>query len=142
MLGPRQGGLDTKSVHRLLQRSGGGETVTRSRAEIRDVILRHNTQPHLCWPLASAHLKMRPDKDQEDRSQEDRSQESRSQEVRSQEQEDRSQEVQHEEEQVGTRSCVTLEGCRKIFLHLNKYFLTTRYIYLSTYICRYRYRYL
>ena len=94
MLGPRQRGLDTKSVHRLLQRSGGGETVTRSRAEIRDVILRHNTQLHLCWPLTSAHLKMRPDLDQEDRSQEDRSQEVRSQ------------EVQEEEEQVGTMLAV------------------------------------
>ena len=98
--------LDTKSVHRLLQRSGGGNTQTRSRAEIRDVILRHNTQPHLCWPLASAHLKMRPDLDQEDRSQEDHSKE-----------------VQDEEEQVGTMLCVTVIGCRKIFLHLHKYFL-------------------
>ena len=136
MLGPRQRGLDTKSVHRLLQRSGGGNTQTRSRAEIRDVILRHNTQPHLCWPLASAHLKMRPDQDQEDRSQEDRSQEVRSQEVRSQE--DHSKEVQDEEEQVGTMLCVTVIGCRKIFLHLHKYFLHRDiFSYLTIYPPRY-----
>ena len=64
---------------------------------------------------------MRPDQEQEDRSQEDRSQEVRSQEVRSQE--DHSKEVQDEEEQVGTMLCVTVIGCRKIFLHLHKYFL-------------------
>ena len=71
---------------------------------------------------------MRPDLDQEDRSkeqevrsQEDRSKEDRSQEVRSQE--NHSKEVQDEEEQVGTMLCVTVIGCRKIFLHLHKYFL-------------------